>query len=77
MHHARKNKLLAERLAPMYNLVLEQLLPCYLLQHVDSYEYVNNLQHLVFLLTTKVQQSFQTSVVRACLDQNLALKALE
>jgi hypothetical protein len=53
IHNACKNKLLAERLTPMYNLVCEQLIPQYILQHIESLTLVNNLHHLLLLLTQK------------------------
>ena len=72
----KKNRLFAERLLPFYTQLCEQILPPYVSHNIDSYQVVNHVHHLLLLLKAKVYQSFHTSILRSCLDQNLALKAL-
>ena len=74
--HPKKNRLFAERLLPFFTQLCEQIIPPYISRNLDSYAQVNQAHHLLLLLKTKVYQSFHTSVLRQCLDQNLALKAL-
>jgi len=43
----------------------------------DNHSQVNKIHHLVFILTSKVKESFYSSVIRTCLDQNWSLKGLK
>ena len=43
----------------------------------DNHAEVNKIHHLVFILTSKVKETFHSSVIRACLDQNWSLKGLK
>ena len=48
--YAKKNRLLAERLLPLYSLITEQIVPPFIAKNIDSYTVVNQIQHLEFLL---------------------------
>lgn len=74
---ARKNRKLAEQLAPVFNLVLEQVLPKHLINVVDNYQEVNAVHNLVFLLSLKAQQVFTSRIIHTAIDQNWDLKGLK
>ena len=65
---ATKNKLLADKLTPVFRQIAEQLLPYYCTTVSDNHAHVNKVHHLVFLLAQKVKDSFYSGVIRGCLD---------
>jgi len=58
-------------------LLCEQLVPQYLDMHSESKEVVSDVHAVCFILTQKLRQVFQTSVIRAVYDKNTDLKALK
>lgn len=77
IHSAKKNKKLAEKLAGTINLLSEQLLPHYLSENLNSYEDVNMMQNLCYLLAMKTQQVFNSRIIHTCIDQNWDLKGFK
>ena len=65
---ATKNKLLADKLTPVFKQIAEQLLPYFCTTVYDNHASLSKVHHLVFLLTDKVRDSFYTGVIRGCLD---------
>jgi hypothetical protein len=76
MVNATKNKLLAtnQSLVSVVELVSEHLLPQYCAQNISKGAEINKMHSLVFLLAQKVQQVFNSGVIRTCIDQNWDLK---
>lgn len=74
---AKKNKELGKKLLPTIELISEQLLPHYLAENSGSYEKVNTLQNLCYLLSMKTQQVFNSRIIHTCIDQNWDLKGFK
>ena len=74
---AKKNKELGKKLLPTIELISEQLLPHYLAENSGSYEKVNMLQNLCYLLSMKTQQVFNSRIIHTCIDQNWDLKGFK
>ena len=68
MLNSRKNTKLAEKLAPTVNFLAEQLLPNYLNEQMNSYEAVNMMHNLCYLLAGKAQQVFTSHVIHTIID---------
>ena len=74
---ARKNCQLATKLASTIDMLGEQLLPFYLTDGSRSYEEVNMIHNLLYLLAMKTQQVFNSRVIHTCIDQNWDLKGFK
>ena len=74
---ARKNRLLATKLQSTVDVLGEQLLPHYLTDGNRSYEEVNTMHNLCYLLAMKTQQVFNSRVIHTCIDQNWDLKGFK
>ena len=74
---ARKNCCLAFKLSSTIDMLGEQLLPHYLTDGSRSYEEVNMMHNLLYLLAMKTQQVFNSRVIHTCIDQNWDLKGFK
>ena len=74
---ARKNRQLATKLQSTIDVLGEQLLPHYLTEGNRSYEEVNTMHNLLYLLAMKTQQVFNSRVIHTCIDQNWDLKGFK
>jgi len=74
---AKKNRQLAAKLQSTIDLLAEQLLPHYLASSARTYDEVNMLQNLCYLLAMKTQQVFNSRVIHTCIDQNWDLKGFK
>jgi len=77
MFSAKKNRLLAGKLQSTIDVLAEQLLPHYLAGSARSYEDVNTMHNLCYLLAMKTQQVFNSRVIHTCIDQNWDLKGFK
>ena len=68
MLSAKKNQKLAEKLAGTVNAIAEQLLPHYLAGNMSSYDDINNMHNLCYLLAMKTQQVFNSRIIHTCID---------
>ena len=74
---ARKNRQLATKLQSTIDVLGEQLLPHYLTDGSRSYEEINTMHNLLYLLAMKTQQVFNSRVIHTCIDQNWDLKGFK
>ena len=77
MSAARKNVQLAQKLQSTIDMLGEQLLPHYLTEGSRSYEEVNMIHNLCYLMAMKTQQVFNSRVIHTCIDQNWDLKGFK
>lgn len=74
-----KNKQLAANsdLLAIVELLSEQVIPQYCLQHIDDTGKLTRMHSLCYLLASKVQSVFTSGVIKTCIDQNWDLKGLK
>jgi len=77
MMSAKKNQKLSANLQGTINLLAEQLLPHYLAENLESYDKINSIQNLCYLLAMKTQQVFNSRIIHTCIDQNWDLKGFK
>ena len=77
MISAKKNRKLAVTMKPTIDLLAEQLLPKFLADNINSYEQVNLVHSLCFLLADKIQRVFNSRIISTIIDQNWDLKGLK